>query len=280
MKSNEKFKSTIGFIDMLFNILVGFAFLFIVAFLLIKPEAKKKDFDRRAEYIVIMEWDTGAKDDIDLYVEDPLGGIASFRHPRVNFMHLDKDDLGSRNDTTTLPDGTIQTIPINREVMTISGIIPGEWIINGHYYSSYDYATANGDEKLIVQKQNSDYFITVKVELHKVNPYKILWVGEKKYSRKGQEETFLRWRLDSNGKILYPFSFQEKSYITPTGQVGAGVMQNQGSTSVSSSALHSFTSGPLEDPDEDDYEGQANVEREAYEGNTLDPHNLDGIGGP
>ena len=31
---------------------------------------------------------------------------------------------------------------------------------------------------------------------------------------------------------------------------------------------------------EDDYEGQANVEREAYEGNTLDPHNLDGIGGP
>ena len=57
-------------------------------------------------------------------------------------------------------------------------------------------------------------------------------------------------------------------------------MQNQGSTSVSSSALHSFTSGPLEDPDEDDYEGQANVEREAYEGNTLDPHNLDGIGGP
>ena len=143
MKSNEKFKSTIGFIDMLFNILVGFAFLFIVAFLLIKPEAKKKDFDRRAEYIVIMEWDTGAKDDIDLYVEDPLGGIASFRHPRVNFMHLDKDDLGSRNDTTTLPDGTIQTIPINREVMTIRGVVPGEWIINGHYYSSYDHAAAN-----------------------------------------------------------------------------------------------------------------------------------------
>ena len=278
--NNERFKSTIGFTDLLFNILVGFAFLFIIAFLLIKPEAKKKDFERRAEYIVVLEWDAGAKDDIDLYVEDPLGGIASFRHPRVNFMHLDKDDLGVRNDTTVMADGSTTTIRINREVMTIRGIIPGEWIINGHYYSSYDYANANGDEKLIVQKQNSDYFITVKVELHKVNPYKILWVGEKKYSRKGQEETFLRWRLDSNGKILYPFTFQEKSYVTPTGQVGAGVMQNQGSSTISTQALHSFTSGPSEDPDEDDYEGQANVEREAYEGNTLDPHNLRGIEGP
>ena len=278
--NHERFKSTIGFTDLLFNILVGFAFLFIVAFLLIKPEAKKKDFDRRAEYIVVMEWDAGAKDDIDLYVEDPLGGVASFRHPAVNFTHLDKDDLGSRNDTTTMPDGTQQTIKINREVMTIRGIIPGEWIINGHYYSSYNYVSANGDEKIIVQKEIKGYSITVRVELHKVNPYKIMWVGEKKYTRKGQEETFLRFRLDNKGEILYPFSFHKKEFVTPTGQVGAGVMQNQGSTSVSSSALHSFTSGPLEDPDEDDYEGQANVEREAYEGNTLDPHNLDGIGGP
>ena len=274
--NHERFKSTIGFTDLLFNILVGFAFLFIIAFLLIKPEAKKKDFDRRAEFIVVMEWDDGAPDDIDLYVEDPTRSLANFRHPRVNFMHLDKDDLGSRNDTTTLPDGTIQTIPINREVMTIRGVVPGEWIINGHYYSSYDHAAANGDEKLIVQKQNPDYFITVKVELHKVNPYEILWVGEKKYSRKGQEETFLRWRLDSNGKILYPFTFQQKDYVSPTGQVGAGVMQNQGSSSITSQALHQFTSGQSED----DYEEEADIESQAYEGSQIDPHDLRGLGGP
>ena len=70
--NNEKYKSTIGFTDLLFNILVGFAFLFIIAFLLIKPEAKKKDFDRNAEFVIIMEWDKEAKGDIDLYVEDPL----------------------------------------------------------------------------------------------------------------------------------------------------------------------------------------------------------------
>ena len=216
--NNERFKSTIGFTDLLFNILVGFAFLFIIAFLLIKPEAKKKDFERRAEYIVVLEWDAGAKDDIDLYVEDPLGGIASFRHPRVNFMHLDKDDLGVRNDTTVMADGSTTTIKINREVMTIRGIIPGEWVINAHYYSAYAYASANGDSK-IISKSKDDYSITVRVELHRVNPYQILWVGEKKFTTKGQEETFLRWRIDETGDIISPFTFQKKSYITPSGEV-------------------------------------------------------------
>ena len=216
--NNERFKSTIGFTDLLFNILVGFAFLFIIAFLLIKPEAKKKDFERRAEYIVVLEWDAGAKDDIDLYVEDPLGGIVSFRHPRVNFMHLDKDDLGVRNDTTVMADGSTTTIKINREVITIRGIIPGEWVINAHYYSAYAYASANGDSK-IISKSKDDYSITVRIELHRVNPYQILWVGEKKFTTKGQEETFLRWRIDKMGGILPPFTFQKKSYITPSGQV-------------------------------------------------------------
>ena len=200
--NNERFKSTIGFTDLLFNILVGFAFLFIVAFLLIKPESKEKDFDRRAEYVVVMEWDKEASDDIDLYVGDPLGDVASYQHPTVNYSHLDKDDLGNRNDTVTLPDGTVSTVKINREVMTIRGILSGEWIVNAHYYSTHAFGP-----------RPSDYFLTVKIELHQVNPYKILWVGEKKFTRKGQEETFLRFSLDKKGKIKYPFSFMKKRYV-------------------------------------------------------------------
>ena len=138
--NNEKYKSTIGFTDLLFNILVGFAFLFIIAFLLIKPEAKKKDFDRNAEFVIIMEWDKEAKGDIDLYVEDPLLAKCSFRQTVANFMHLDKDDLGSVNDTVVNADGTTSTVQINREVITIRGIIAGEYIINAHYYSERDYS--------------------------------------------------------------------------------------------------------------------------------------------
>jgi len=128
--NNEKYKSTIGFTDLLFNILVGFAFLFIIAFLLIKPEAKKEDFERKAEFVVVMEWDHDQPDDIDLYVQDPTNSTVHFRLPITNFMYLDKDDLGYANDIVKNVDGTITKVNINREVVTIRGIIPGEYIIN------------------------------------------------------------------------------------------------------------------------------------------------------
>ena len=102
MVNRNKYNSSIGFTDVLFNILVGFAFLFIVAFLLIKPEAKKEDFERKAEFVVVMEWDHDQPDDIDLYVQDPMQTKAHFRLPIANFMYLDKDDLGFANDVVTV----------------------------------------------------------------------------------------------------------------------------------------------------------------------------------
>ena len=208
--NNEKYKSTIGFTDLLFNILVGFAFLFIIAFLLIKPEAKKKDFDRNAEFVIVMEWDKEAKGDIDLYVEDPLGAKCSFRQTVANFMHLDKDDLGSANDTVVNADGTVSTVKINREVITIRGIIAGEYTINVHYYSERDYSRV---ENAMRKKKSKE--VTVKIELHKVNPYTIMWVGEKIFHSKGQEETFVRFRLDKDGTVLSPFTFEKKKFVTP-----------------------------------------------------------------
>ena len=210
MFDKNKYKSTIGFTDMLFNILLGFAFLFIVAFLLIKPEAKKEDFERRAEFVVVMEWDNDAHGDIDLYVEDPTGKQVSFRYHNHNFMHLDKDDLGAMNDTVVNADGSITTIAINREVVTIRGIIKGEYTVNGHYYSVRSYDKINPKKPVI----------TVRVELHKVNPYSIMWVGEKEFTHRGQEETFLRFRLDETGKFLPPFTFEKKKFVTPMQALG------------------------------------------------------------
>jgi hypothetical protein len=234
--NNEKYKSTIGFTDLLFNILVGFAFLFIIAFLLIKPEAKKKDFDRRAEFVIIMEWDKDANGDIDLYVQDPLGDRCSFRLPVANFMHLDKDDLGSSNDSVVNADGTISTVKINREVITIRGIIRGEYIVNAHYYSEREWVKKLGEINNNVQKVGKRKDVTVRVELHKVNPYTILWVGEKKFHSRGQEETFLRFRLDNAGEVLSPFTFEKKIFVTPmagssiapSGESGASAYEDEG----------------------------------------------------
>ena len=123
MDSDSRFKTSIGFIDLLFNILVGFAVLFIIAFLLIKPEQKKADFERKAEFVIVMEWDHDQPDDIDLYVQDPTQNKVHFRLPITNFMYLDKDDLGYANDVVKNVDGTVTKVNINREVVTIRGII-------------------------------------------------------------------------------------------------------------------------------------------------------------
>ena len=217
MDSNARFKSSLGFIDLLFNILLGFAFLFIIAFLLIKPEAKKKDFDRRAEFVIILEWDHDAPDDLDLYVQDPTNGKVSFRLPIANYMHLDKDDLGKRNDTIINADGSTSTVMINREVVTIRGIMAGEYIINAHYYSTrvYNGSQLEPNERTIDYRSKPQRALTVKIELHKVTPYKILWAGEKKFTHRGQEETFLRFRLDADGNIIPPFTFEPKEFVTP-----------------------------------------------------------------
>ena len=240
---SPRFKSTIGFIDLLFNILLGFAFLFIVAFLLIKPEAKKQDFERRAEFVVVMEWDHDMPDDIDLYVQDPTGNTVSFRTPIKNFMHLDKDDLGYSNDVVYNAYGEITKVNINREVVTIRGIIPGEYIINVHYYSTRRAEAAlnalgaerRGDTEIISAarhgegKPNKNRELTVKVELHKVNPYQILWIGERPFDHRGQEDTFVRFSIDQQGNSIGGYSHVQKKFVIPKfdSSSGAGVGPNE-----------------------------------------------------
>ena len=244
--NNEKYKSTIGFTDLLFNILVGFAFLFIIAFLLIKPEAKKEDFERRAEFVVVMEWDHDQPDDIDLYVQDPTGTKVHFRLPVTNFMYLDKDDLGYANDIVKNVDGTITKVNINREVVTIRGIIPGEYIINAHYYSARKWSgqtlTTNIDNAEELGKgKSTGKKLTVKIELYKVDPYKIWWIGEKTFTHRAQEETFVRFIIDPDGKQVGDFTYVEKKFVTPYGNMGV-VNPNRNEPSGASS----FESGSEE----------------------------------
>ena len=232
MFDKNKYKSTIGFTDMLFNILVGFAFLFIIAFLLIKPEAKKQDFDRKAEFVVVLEWDHDQPDDIDLYVQDPTRSKVHFRLPITNFMYLDKDDLGYANDIVKNVDGTITKVNINREVVTIRGIIPGEYIINVHYYSSRNWTgqgTFRNTADIVSERVSVDRHgqgkptgkqLTVKIELHKVDPYKIWWIGEKTFTHRGQEETFVRFTIDQEGKQVGGFTYEKKKFVTPFGNMG------------------------------------------------------------
>ena len=119
MKNTLKYKTGWGFIDLLFNLLVGFTFMFILAFMLINPVAKKETVDPKAEYLVVVTWDNDSVYDIDTWVLDNDNNVVSFRGKDVALITLDRDDLGIANDLYTAKDGSEKIRKVNREVVAI-----------------------------------------------------------------------------------------------------------------------------------------------------------------
>jgi hypothetical protein len=194
--NRDRYKTSIAFIDLLFNITIGLAMLFIIAFLLINPIAKKGDIIVNAEFIITMSWPKDSKDDIDLYVMDPAGNIVYFRDKDNGLMHLDRDDLGDKNDQISTDSGII-SFNLNEEHLTIRGIVPGEYIVNAHWYSkaTYSFKNSEGNE----YTPNDEIPVTIKVE--KLNPYKVIFVDTKTFSKAGEEQTYLRFYVDTDGKV-------------------------------------------------------------------------------
>lgn len=179
----KSYNSNLAFIDLLFNLILGFVFLFIVSFILINEPTKKEGIETKAEFMIIMNWDATHNKDIDLWMEGPTGKVGFTSLERGN-MFLDRDDLGHRNDSY-FENNVRKIVHINREVVNIRGIVPGEYIVNAFYY------------------QNSDDDLTthVSVEVVKLNPYVQIYQGTKRFDRKGQEETFVRFTMKSDGTV-------------------------------------------------------------------------------
>ena len=157
MDSDSKYKSTLAFTDLLFNVLIGFAFLFIIAFILINPVNKRADIKSKAEFMVIMDWDPNSLFDIDLWMQDPSGTIVGFPNKDSGWTHLDRDDLGQANDMIYINDMESKIVKINREIMTVRGVIPGEYIVNIHFYS------AKSAQRITP--------VDVSIQAIKINPY-------------------------------------------------------------------------------------------------------------
>ena len=189
-KKPKSYHSNTSFLDILFNTLVGFVLLFIIAFLLISPVKKKKEIEQKAEYVVTVTWPGDMSDDIDSWLEDPTGKVLYFRKKEVGLMHLDRDDLGNLNDTQLVPGVGLVNYPYNREITTIRGIMPGEYVFNVHLY----------------RKVSKDSSIPVTVILEKLNPHvKLLYSKTVTLSDFWEEKTIIRFVLDVDGEITESF---------------------------------------------------------------------------
>jgi hypothetical protein len=151
-----------------------------------KDEQKKAgDVEVHAEFIITVTWSAESPDDVDTYVEDPIGNIVCFNRREQGLMHLDRDDLGHKNDEVTTPDGTI-VYNENREVVTIRGYLPGEYIINVHMY-----------------RREAEYNkpLTIVIRADKINPFSQVAVQTLILNTTGDERTAFRFYVNKDGTV-------------------------------------------------------------------------------
>jgi hypothetical protein len=177
--------ATTSFQDLMFNMILGLTCFFLISVLLINPKKKKETSAKpHAEFIITITWEKGSDDDVDSYLQDPAGNILFFNAREVGIMHLDRDDLGQRNDVIQLPNGETVLIEDNREIITLRGIVPGEYVLNVHMYSKSD------------QKP-----VDVTITIDKINPYSAVLSKTVQLKSNGQEETVCRFTLDPSGTV-------------------------------------------------------------------------------
>ena len=174
-----------AFTDLLFNALLGFAFMFFISFALIQKPQDGGKIDSKAEFIISAEWEEYHPDDIDLIVEDPQGNIVYFQRQQAGLMHLDRDDRGTLADRIMI-DGVEVENPANQEVVTIRGYMEGEYVVNLLYYKSNFIAP-----------------LKVKVKVEKINPrLEVVYFNDFFLKKIGDEITAVRFILDDKGNVL------------------------------------------------------------------------------
>jgi hypothetical protein len=188
------------FYDMLFNMLIAFVFCFVIAILAFNPNARKSgDVPAKAEFMVTVSWPDNNPNDVDTWVMEPGGKTLWFRQRDAGLLHLDRDDRGAKN-SSVLVNGREFSSPIRQEIVTLRGIVPGEYVVNAHYYDSKD-------------QQPVDVSVTVV----KVNPQaEIVFTGTQQIPRKGDERTLIRFTLDESGQVL-DLSTNPKTIVQRTG---------------------------------------------------------------
>ena len=178
-------ESSDAFTDLLFNALLGFAFMFVAAFALISDPEKTGVIDSKAEVLITVRWPDRHPDDVDTLVEDPAGNLLWYHNRDTGLMHLDRDDRGLMQDRITI-DGVAVNNPLNQETVTLRALQPGEYVVNLLHYQ------ANYAEPLPV---------TVKVE--KLNPeVSVVFYGSKDLTGAGDEQTAIRFSIDSDGNVV------------------------------------------------------------------------------
>lgn len=195
-KANYRHGFGLAFLDMVFNMTLAFAFLFTLAFVLIRPPAnpEKRNVDLKAEFILTMTWPAETLDDIDMWIMMPDGRKVMYMNKDVDYVTLDRDDRGGYGDTYGPFGGPKQLIKHNREMITIRAIVPGRYVVAAHVFAVYSYV----DE--IKTELHLPY--EAKLELAKINP-RVVDVASASVllDTPRQQKAFLAFTVEPDGSV-------------------------------------------------------------------------------
>jgi len=183
--------------DVLFNALVGFAFLFFLAFAMMNPTAKTGMIDTNVKVLISVSWPDNHPDDVDMYVQDPDGNIVWYNRREAGLMHLDRDDRGQFKDTLLI-NGREVANPLNQESVSLRGLMDGEYTVNVvHFLSSAGQP------------------LTVTAKVEKMNPsVTVIYYGDVVLNGTGQERTVVRFTLE--GDTVSNINTRQKDLVVLT----------------------------------------------------------------
>jgi hypothetical protein len=173
------------FAVVLFKALQVIAFLFFIALLAMKPEQDSGKIEKKAEFLITMTWPDQHPDDVDLYVQDPAGKLVWYNQKDSGLMVLERDDRGVVNDFAYVNSKKIP-LPIREELVSIRGLIAGEYTVNIHLYHHI-----------------ASEPVPVSVKIEKLNPkLQIVDYRTLTLDHTDQEKTVLRFTLAEDGSVV------------------------------------------------------------------------------
>jgi hypothetical protein len=177
----------IATVDVCINLVLVFAVLLRLSIVMANADQQKNHQTTHAAFLVKINWPSESKDDVDLYVSDPLNQIVYFRQKQIGLMSLDRDDTGREQNMVTLPDGRVVQSQFNEEQVNIRGIVEGEYVVNLHMYRKSDDLPTKVEVALFKSGAGGD------MEIHK---QMVTLTTER------EEETAFRFTLTKDGGVV------------------------------------------------------------------------------
>jgi hypothetical protein len=168
----------------LFKALQALSALFFVALLAITL-ANKGKVDSKAEFLVTMDWPDNHPDDIDLFVQDPIGNVVWYRRREAGFLVLERDNRGGINDFILIGGNKVHSA-VRQEMASLRGIVAGEFTVNVYHFNA------------LTGKP-----VPVTVTVQKLNPaVQVVAKETVEVNQGGTEKTAVRFTLDSKGEVV------------------------------------------------------------------------------